>query len=79
LKEERFSNRPATQLIALGLAPPHPNESAMVATLQPASIPPTNDLEPAIVENVASGNYTAIVRGVNGTTGIALVEVYALN
>jgi len=45
----------------------------------PRGIPPTNDLEPAIVENVASGNYTAIVRDVNGTTGIALVEVYALN
>ena len=51
----------------------------MVATLQPAGMPSTNDLEPAIVENVASGNYTAIVRDVNGTTGIALVEVYALN
>src|SRR5207253_5443687 len=42
-------------------------------------IPPANDLESAIVQNVAAGSYTAIVRGVNGTTGIALVEVYALN
>ena len=42
-------------------------------------IPPTNDLESAIVQNLAPGSYTAIVRGVNGTTGIALVEVYALN
>ena len=25
------------------------------------------------------GNYTAIVTGVNGTTGIALVEIYGLN
>jgi len=25
------------------------------------------------------GNYTAIVEGVNGTTGVALVEVYGLN
>ena len=42
-------------------------------------IPPTNDLESAIVRNLAPGNYTAIVRGVNGTTGVALVEVYGLN
>ena len=27
----------------------------------------------------ATGNYTAIVRGVNGTTGVALVEVYDLH
>jgi len=50
-------------------------EAEIIAT----GIPPTNDLESAIVQNVVPGNYTAIVRGVNGTTGIALVEVYALN
>ena len=27
----------------------------------------------------ATGNYTAIVRGVNNTTGVALVEVYDLD
>ena len=37
------------------------------------------DLESAIVQNVVPGSYTAIVRGVSGATGIALVEVYALN
>jgi hypothetical protein len=42
-------------------------------------IPPSNDLESAIVRNLAPGNYTAIVRGVNGTTGVALVEAYGLN
>ena len=50
-------------------------EAEIIAT----GIPPTNDLESAIVENLAPGNYTAIVRGVNDTIGIALVEVYALN
>src|SRR5205085_6664292 len=50
-------------------------EAEIIAT----GIPPTNNLESAIVQNVAPGSYTAIVRGVNGTTGIALVEVYALN
>jgi plastocyanin len=39
---------------------------------------PPNDLESAIVRTLAPGNYTAIVRGVNNTTGVALVEVYAL-
>ena len=42
-------------------------------------IPPSNDLESAIVRNLAPGNYTAIVRGVNNATGIALVEAYDLN
>ena len=50
-------------------------EAEIIAT----GIPPTNDLESAIVRNLAPGNYTAIVRGVNNTTGIAVVEAYALN
>ena len=50
-------------------------ETEIIAT----TIPPTNDLESAIVRNLAAGNYTAIVRGVNNTTGIAVVEAYALN
>ena len=43
------------------------------------TIPPTNDMESAIVRNLTPGNYTAIVRGANNTTGVALVEAYALN
>ena len=50
-------------------------EAEIIAT----TIPPSNDLESAIVRNLAPGNYTAIVRGVNGTTGVALVEAYGLN
>jgi hypothetical protein len=50
-------------------------EAEIIAT----TIPPTNDLESAIVRNLVPGNYTATVRGVNNTTGVALVEVYALN
>jgi hypothetical protein len=50
-------------------------EAEILAT----GIPPTNDLESAIVRNLAPGNYTAIVRGVSSTTGIALVEAYGLN
>jgi hypothetical protein len=39
---------------------------------------PTDSRESAIVASLAAGNYTAIVRGKNGTTGIALVEAYRL-
>ena len=39
---------------------------------------PANPLESAIIANLPPGNYTAIVRGVNNTTGVALVEVYDL-
>ena len=39
---------------------------------------PTNDAESAIVATLAPGTYTAIVRGNNNTTGVALVEAYQL-
>ena len=39
---------------------------------------PANDLQSAIVATLSPGSYTAIVRGKNGTTGVALVEVYEL-
>jgi sugar lactone lactonase YvrE len=42
------------------------------------TVPPTDDHESAIVATLNPGNYTAIVRGKNGTTGVALVEVYGL-
>jgi hypothetical protein len=45
------------------------------------TIPPSNDAESAIVTTL-SGNgapYSAIVRGAGGTTGVAVVEVYAVN
>ena len=42
-------------------------------------IPPTNNNESAIVAMLAPGSYTAIVRGVNNSTGVALVEVYQLS
>jgi hypothetical protein len=48
------------------------------AEISESGIAPTNDLESAIVRELAPGTYTAIVRGVNDTTGIALVEVYSL-
>jgi hypothetical protein len=51
-------------------------EADIVAT----TLAPTNDSESALVETLpANASYTLIVRGVNNTTGVALVEVYALN
>ena len=50
------------------------DQAAIAAT----GIPPTNDKESAIVATLAPGNYTAIVRGLNDTTGVGLVEVYNL-
>jgi len=46
------------------------------AEIQATTIPPSHDKEAAIVRTLAAGAYTAIVRGVGNTTGIALVEVY---
>ena len=52
-------------------------EAEIIAT----GIPPANDLESAIVATLPGNGaaFTAIVRGVNNATGVALVEAYALN
>jgi hypothetical protein len=46
--------------------------------IKDTGVPPTDDLESAIVATLNPGAYTAIVRGKNGTTGVAVVEVYSL-
>jgi hypothetical protein len=48
------------------------------AEITATTIPPTNDNEAAILATLVPGNYTAIVRGKNNTTGIAVVEAYNL-
>jgi CBS domain-containing protein len=40
---------------------------------------PRDPRESAIVADLSPGDYTAIVRGVNNSTGVALVEVYDLS
>jgi hypothetical protein len=42
-------------------------------------VPPPNPMESAIIVTCGPGNYTAIVRGVNNTSGVGLVEVYDLD
>ncbi len=48
------------------------------AEVRAAALAPTNDLESAIITSLLPGPYTAIVRGKNNTTGVALVETYNL-
>ena len=50
-------------------------EAEIVAT----TIPPSDDLEAAVVQNLQPGNYTAVVRGKAESSGVALIEVYNLD
>lgn len=47
--------------------------------IEDTGIPPTNDLESALVMSLDPGAYTVVVRGNNNTTGTALVEAYDLS
>ena len=53
--------------------------SNQVSAIQNSGHAPTQPSESAIIATLPPGNYTAIVRGRNNTTGVALVEVYDLN
>jgi hypothetical protein len=44
-----------------------------------SGLPPSSDLESAIVASLNGGSYTAQVRGINGGTGIGLIEIYDLD
>jgi uncharacterized repeat protein (TIGR03803 family) len=55
-----------------------PDGSSQQGEIEATSIPPSNDAESALVQNLAPGNYTAIVRGTGSTSGIAVVEAYTL-
>ena len=46
--------------------------------IQATGLAPAKDKESAILQTLASGAYTAIVRGNNDTTGVALIEPYNL-
>jgi hypothetical protein len=46
--------------------------------IKDTTVPPTDDRESAILATLNPGNYTAIVRGKDNTTGVALVEAYGL-
>jgi hypothetical protein len=50
-------------------------EAEIIAT----GLPPENDSDSAIVATLSPGSYTAIARGQNETSGVALIELYDLN
>jgi hypothetical protein len=52
-----------------------PQYSQIVAT----GVAPSDAREAAVMTTLAPGNYTAVVRGVNGTTGVGMVEVFDLD
>jgi hypothetical protein len=53
-----------------------PNQAAQI---QAAHLAPTDAKESALAETLGPAAYTAIVRGVNNTTGVALFEVYDID
>jgi len=49
------------------------------AQIQSEGLAPGNPAESALRATLSPGSYTAIVRGANNTTGVALVEIYDLS
>jgi len=47
--------------------------------IQATGIPPTDDLEAAILVTLTPGSYTGVVKGQNNSSGVALIEVYDLD
>jgi hypothetical protein len=54
-------------------------QQTQAAQISASGLAPTDSRESAILATLAAGEYTAIVRGINNTTGVALVEIYSLN
>jgi hypothetical protein len=54
-------------------------KSSQQAEIQASGYAPVDNHEAAIVQTLAPGNYTAVVRGVNATVGAALLEVHDLD
>jgi hypothetical protein len=55
------------------------SNGSQAAEITATGLPPVNNLESAIVRTLGPGNYTAVVRGMNNTAGVGLVEVYDLD
>jgi hypothetical protein len=69
-------NEQGTVLDANDNWPQSPNKQAIIDS----GVAPTNDLEPAIVATLPSNNaqYTAIVRGVGGASGVTVIQIFTL-
>jgi hypothetical protein len=55
------------------------DDPAQRALIEATGIPPANDFESAIEARLEPGTYTAVMRGKNNTSGVALVEIYDLD
>ncbi len=55
------------------------NSAADRQALQSLGLAPTNDKESALIISLDPGSYSAVIRGKNDTTGVALTEVYRLS
>jgi len=53
--------------------------ATQVRDIQASGYAPSDGRESAIIADLPPGRYTAIVRGINDTTGVGLVEVYDLS
>ena len=53
-------------------------KTTQLAEIQASGLAPANNRESAILMTLPSGNYTAIVSGYQGATGVALFEAYNL-
>ena len=88
-----LSQQNVTEVLADPVLELHDSTGALVATndnwmdlssddqavLNNFNLAPTDNAESALVETLEPGQYTAIVRGANDTTGVALVEAYDLD
>jgi hypothetical protein len=54
-------------------------DAGNAADISATGIAPTDDKESAVLLTLGPGQYTSIVRGANGTTGIGLAEAYKLS
>jgi hypothetical protein len=53
--------------------------SDQTAAITASQVAPSNDLESAIIADLAPGSYTAVVRGLGNTTGTGVVDAYDLS
>ncbi len=53
--------------------------TSLRSVIEPTGLAPADDRESAVVLELGAGNYTAIVRGVAGTSGIALLEIFEVD
>ena len=53
-------------------------QDTQAAAITQTGLAPSDPHESAMVTTLPDGNYTAIVRGKNNATGVAVVEVYSV-